>query len=99
MTHAAFLITVVVISRTPSAAPVDRDCFASLAMTMKAERRDEAETSMAEPGPRNLITDVPGLLVGQAEDVAGCTGTTVVLCEAPAAAPAHVRGGAPRGRR
>ena len=25
---------------------------------------------MAEPGPRNLITDVPGLLVGQAEDAA-----------------------------
>ena len=34
---------------------------------------------MAAPGPRNLITDVPGILVGQAEDTAGCTGTTVVL--------------------
>src|SRR6266478_3182996 len=98
MTQAAFLITVVVISRTPRAAPVDRDCFASLAMTMRAERSDEAETSMAEPGPRNLITDVPGLLVGQAEDVAGCTGTTVVLCEAPAVAAIDVRGGAPGSR-
>jgi L-aminopeptidase/D-esterase-like protein len=36
---------------------------------------------MAMPGPRNLITDVPGLLVGQAEDEAGITGTTVVLCK------------------
>lgn len=53
---------------------------------------------MAEPGPRNLITDVPGLLVGQAEDSAGITGTTVVLCEAPAVAAVDVRGGAPGSR-
>jgi L-aminopeptidase/D-esterase-like protein len=53
---------------------------------------------MARPGPRNLITDVPGLLVGQAEDWAGCTGTTVVLAEAPAAAAVDVRGGAPGSR-
>ena len=50
---------------------------------------------MAEPGPRNLITDVPGLLVGQAEDSAAMTGTTVVLCETPAVASVDVRGGAP----
>jgi len=53
---------------------------------------------MAEPGPRNLITDVPGLLVGQAHDEAGITGTTVVLCEAPAIAAVDVRGGAPGSR-
>src|SRR5581483_8606001 len=40
----------------------------------------EAEAAnMAAPGPRNLITDVPGILVGQAEDAAGITGTTVVV--------------------
>ncbi len=53
---------------------------------------------MAEPGPRNLITDVPGLLVGQAEDADGLTGTTVVVCEAPAVAAVDVRGGAPGSR-
>ena len=53
---------------------------------------------MAEPGPRNLITDVPGLLVGQAEDMPGITGTTVVLCETPAVASVDVRGGAPGSR-
>jgi L-aminopeptidase/D-esterase-like protein len=53
---------------------------------------------MAEPGPRNLITDVPGLLVGQAQDEAGITGTTVVLCEMPAVAAVDVRGGAPGSR-
>ncbi len=53
---------------------------------------------MAESGPRNLITDVPGLLVGQAEDAAGISGTTVVLAEAPAIAAVDVRGGAPGSR-
>jgi len=53
---------------------------------------------MAEPGPRNLITDVPGLLVGQAEDAAALSGTTVVLCESPAVASVDVRGGAPGSR-
>src|SRR5579864_7836230 len=53
---------------------------------------------MAAAGPRNLITDVPGILVGQAEDVAGITGTTVVLAETPAVAAVDVRGGAPGSR-
>src|SRR5438876_5053934 len=70
-----------------------------------AERRSNlgplmltGDMAMTEAGPRNLITDVPGLLVGQAEDAAGCTGTTVVLCEAPAGAAVEVRGGAPGSR-
>ena len=29
----------------------------------------------ARAGPRNLITDVPGILVGQAEDRAGISAT------------------------
>jgi len=36
-----------------------------------------------KPGPRNLITDVAGILVGNAEDLAARTGTTVVLPERP----------------
>jgi L-aminopeptidase/D-esterase-like protein len=50
---------------------------------------------MASAGARNLITDVPGILVGQAEDRAQSTGTTVVLAEQPAVAAVDVRGGAP----
>lgn len=50
---------------------------------------------MPTTGARNLITDVPGILVGQAEDSAGITGTTVVLAEQPAVASVDVRGGAP----
>ena len=50
---------------------------------------------MIRKGVRNLITDVAGLRVGQAEDVAARTGVTVLLCDEPAAAAADVRGGAP----
>ncbi|MDD3838847.1 MAG: P1 family peptidase [Phenylobacterium sp.] len=49
----------------------------------------------AAPGPRNLITDVPGLLVGQAEDAAARTGVTVLLPEDRAVAACDVRGGGP----
>jgi L-aminopeptidase/D-esterase-like protein len=52
----------------------------------------------AGAGPRNSVTDVPGILVGQAEDQAGRSGTTVVLAEMPAAASVDVRGGAPGSR-
>ncbi|MCW5746982.1 MAG: P1 family peptidase [Alphaproteobacteria bacterium] len=50
---------------------------------------------MLRPGPRNLITDVDGILVGNAEDAQVRSGTTVVLCERPACASVDVRGGAP----
>ncbi len=53
---------------------------------------------MALAGPRNLITDVAGIRVGQAEDRAGITGTTVVVAEEPAVAAVDVRGGAPGSR-
>lgn len=44
---------------------------------------------------QNLLTDVDGLLVGNAEDARAKTGTTVVLCEEPTVASVHVMGGAP----
>jgi L-aminopeptidase/D-esterase-like protein len=44
---------------------------------------------------RNLITDVPGVLVGQAEDAEAATGVTAVLFDAPAVASAEILGGAP----
>jgi L-aminopeptidase/D-esterase-like protein len=47
------------------------------------------------PGPKNLITDVAGLTVGQAEDERAQTGVTVVLCGADWAAGVDVRGGGP----
>ena len=47
------------------------------------------------PGPLNLITDVPGLSVGQAADDRFRTGVTVILPETPCPAGADVRGGGP----
>lgn len=47
------------------------------------------------PGPRNLITDVPGLRVGQAQDAAARTGVTVILPDERAVAACDVRGGGP----
>ena len=47
------------------------------------------------PGPRNLITDVAGIRVGNAADAPARSGVTVVLAERPAVAAADVRGGAP----
>ena len=47
------------------------------------------------PGSRNLITDVPGLAVGQAHDVGARTGVTVILPDARAVCACDVRGGGP----
>ncbi len=47
------------------------------------------------PGPRNLITDVPGLRVGNAQDAQIRTGATVMLGDVPFTAGVHVMGGAP----
>lgn len=49
----------------------------------------------AGPGPRNLITDVPGLKVGQAHDAAVRTGVTVIVPDDRAVCAVDVRGGAP----
>ena len=47
------------------------------------------------PGPKNRITDVAGLKVGNVTDAALRSGVTVVLCEEPAVAAVQVLGGAP----
>ena len=50
---------------------------------------------MFRTGPRNLITDVAGLSVGNAAAARLKSGVTVVLCEEPAVAGVQVLGGAP----
>lgn len=46
-------------------------------------------------GPRNLITDVPGLAVGNADEAGLKSGVTVLTAQAPFTAAVHVMGGAP----
>ncbi|MBS0547193.1 MAG: P1 family peptidase [Proteobacteria bacterium] len=50
---------------------------------------------MLKPGPRNLITDVDGILVGNAGDQRLRSGVSVVMCDPPSVASVDVRGGAP----
>jgi len=50
---------------------------------------------LPRPGPRNLITDVPGLAVGHATDEALRSGVTAVLCPGGWRAGVDVRGGGP----
>lgn len=46
-------------------------------------------------GPKNLITDIPGLKVGNASDAHIKTGVTVLTADTPFTAGIHVMGGAP----
>ncbi len=48
-----------------------------------------------QPGKRNLITDVAGLMVGNAADERVKTGVTVLIGDAPFVAGLHIMGGAP----
>lgn len=50
---------------------------------------------MLRPGPRNLLTDVPGLTVGNATDEAARSGVTVVRFPGGWIAGVDVRGGGP----
>src|SRR5205823_1417212 len=54
-------------------------------------------TASTFTGPimRNLITDVAGVLVGQADDARLASGVTAIIFEAAAVAAVDVRGGAP----
>lgn len=47
------------------------------------------------PGPRNLITDIAGLRVGNAGDARLKSGVTVLVGDRPFVAAVHVMGGAP----
>jgi L-aminopeptidase/D-esterase-like protein len=49
-----------------------------------------------KPGPLNLITDVAGIRVGNAQDHTLKSGVTVLLCDSPFTASVHVMGGGAR---
>src|SRR5262249_6856895 len=60
-----------------------------------ASRGPRPLTNGANLPARNLITDVAGILVGQAHDPRLASGVTAVLFDPPAVAAVDVRGGAP----
>jgi D-aminopeptidase len=50
---------------------------------------------MPQPGPKNTITDVPGLKVGHCHDACLRSGVTVLLPDHPVCCAADIRGGGP----
>lgn len=50
---------------------------------------------MTMPGPRNSVTDIAGLMVGNAHDTKARSGVTVLLPDRPVLAAVDVRGGSP----
>ncbi|NWD03224.1 P1 family peptidase, partial [Pseudomonas sp. P7779] len=53
---------------------------------------------MPRPGPRNALTDIPGLEVGHATDLYADTGVTVIRPDGFWTASIDIRGGGPGGR-
>lgn len=53
---------------------------------------------MPLPGPRNALTDIPGLTVGHATDPRVDTGVTVIRTDSVWTASVDIRGGGPGGR-
>lgn len=51
-----------------------------------------------QPGPKNMITDIAGLFVGNSQDDELKSGCTVLTSDAPFSASVHVMGGAPGSR-
>lgn len=67
--------------------------------TAAAQQNDSGGGQAAtRTGPRNLITDVDGLQVGQSQDARVRTGVTVILPDEPAVAACDIRGGGPASR-
>ena len=63
-----------------------------------AGQATDSAASTVQAGPRNLITDVAGLKIGQASDAEVRTGVSIVLPDKPAVAACDVRGGGPASR-
>ena len=91
--------------RLQAAAPSREDVIVRSALVLDGnhaspsqcgERRRAMRLALMTARPlRNLITDVPGLKVGHAEDVRLGSGATAVIFDEPAVASIDMRGGGP----
>src|SRR5882762_11092378 len=73
------------------------DVIVSEAALLPVDAHGELVSVACAKGPamRNLITDVPGVQVGNAEDAKLASGVTAIIFDEPAVASGDVRGGAP----
>lgn len=62
---------------------------------LPALRRARGESSAGHVGPRNDLTDIAGLRVGQAQSSRARSGVTVILPDVPCPCAVDVRGGGP----
>jgi L-aminopeptidase/D-esterase-like protein len=69
--------------------------FAMIEVKAYCRAHEVGRSERMRPGPNNLITDVSGILVGNAEDRVLKSGTTAIVCKTPAVAAVHVMGGSP----
>lgn len=67
-------------------------------MNAQDQPRDDITMSDWRTGEKNLITDVPGLVVGNASDETVKSGVTVLSADTPFVASVDVMGGAPGSR-
>jgi L-aminopeptidase/D-esterase-like protein len=66
-----------------------------LTLTAKSSPLPQLHSTAMTPGRRNLLTDVPGIRVGHADDQRLASGATAILFDEPVAAAIDVRGGGP----
>nr|WP_306167770.1 P1 family peptidase [Pseudomonas sp. Marseille-P9899] len=70
-----------------------------LLRTLAPPHRFSGFPLMPLPGPRNALTDIPGLTVGHATDPRVDTGVTVIRTDSVWTASVDIRGGGEGGRR
>jgi L-aminopeptidase/D-esterase-like protein len=74
---------------------IERRAFIAGMVAASFRQARAAPIGMGAPGQRNLITDVAGLMVGQAADEKVRTGVTVIVPDKRAVCAVDVRGGGP----
>ena len=73
-------------------------CVGDVDRSWPAVLAASAGTARRRLMPRNLLTDVAGIAVGHAEDLALGSGVTAIMFDRPAVASVSVLGGGPGGR-
>jgi len=97
MNRRVLLGNLAAVTTTGIAASVASDA-SSAAPAGDSQTEGSGDSAGFKTGPRNLITDVAGLKVGQAHDADVQTGATVIIPDEAAVAACDVRGGGPATR-
>ena len=97
MNRRVLLGNLAAVTTTGIAASVASDA-SSAAPAGGSQTEGGGDSAAFKTGPKNLITDVAGLKVGQAHDADVQTGSTIIIPDEAAVAACDVRGGGPATR-